>query len=256
MTAVLWTDFLGPDGLPRSAAKRPVMTLPYGVTPRGAEGYLRAWHEEEFDRTANDCMNRAPGGTRKAVAWLWERLAAAISERLSAAVMGRDWFQSLAFSLAKAGRPVEWTSPIGMRVMQDYRLRETRRIRTEVAGCIHPRASIQLLEDGDELSRRRQALALPPNFVHSMDAGCLHRLVLAMKARGVRDLALVHDGFGAHATQVPLMVRELRGVYAEVFQTDWMAQLCERAPSDVALRRPERGPLDSRAVLDAALMFS
>jgi DNA-dependent RNA polymerase len=93
--------------------------------------------------------------------------------------------------------------------------------------------------------------AAVPNFIHSLDASHLIRVVPAARAEGISDVTVVHDSFGCLATQA---VRFGRIIRRELV----MMYLCQDHISDLRDRNhlilndaPQPGSLDPLAPQDA-----
>jgi DNA-directed RNA polymerase len=57
-----------------------------------------------------------------------------------------------------------------------------------------------MAEPGDTVDKRRQIMAFPPNFIHSLDASALVFAVLyANREHGITAFSLIHDSFATHA---------------------------------------------------------
>ncbi len=61
------------------------------------------------------------------------------------------------------------------------------------------------------IDARAQRNGISPNFIHSMDATHLQRVVLAEYQKGNRNFAMIHDSFGtdiAHAGELYKTIRQ------------------------------------------------
>lgn len=101
-------------------------------------------------------------------------------------------------------KPVAWTSPIGLPIVQPYRDMEKVQLSTAL--------SHMKLYDPNKpghVNSRKQASAFPPNFVHSLDASHMFFTAISMKREGLA-FAAVHDSFWTHAADVSTMGRIIR----------------------------------------------
>ncbi len=68
------------------------------------------------------------------------------------------------------------------------------------------------------VNKSKQELGIIANFVHSMDAAHLIKVVNALSAVGVKDIAVVHDSYGVHARHVPVMNKLIRQQFLEMYK--------------------------------------
>ena len=169
-----------------------------------------------------------------------------------------DWLQEVAEIATENGVPLRWMSPSGFLVRQAYVKSRSRQIKVKV-GDVHVRPSYR--EDLKTLAPRRQRNGISPNFVHALDAACLHKTVNACHDRGLRDFAMIHDSYAVHACDIPVLNRETRRAYREVFSQDLLedfrAEQQALLPPDVELPAPPpMGQLDLKQLDDAAYFFA
>jgi DNA-directed RNA polymerase len=164
-------DRLHQIGMDRSITKRPVMVLPYGGTYKSCHEYTAAALRERCDMRGHFGADafKAEHALAKLV---WE----SIGEVVVKAREGMSWLQSVTRARAKAGQDVGWRTPSGFVVFQAYRDRAEGRIKTRFAGQI---VKFRDPSQGPGIDENRQALAVAPNFVHSLDASALMLTVCA-----------------------------------------------------------------------------
>jgi hypothetical protein len=94
-----------------------------------------------------------------------------------------------------------------------------------------------------------------PNFVHSMDAAHLIRVVLASAEEGITDIVTVHDCFACLAPHAKRFNQIIRMQLAILYQTyDPIRTLRDCNPSNIPL--PELGDLDPLDVQFGELSWS
>ena len=94
-----------------------------------------------------------------------------------------------------------------------------------------------------------------PNFVHSMDAAHLIRLVLASAEEGITDIATVHDSYACLAPHAKRFNQIIRTQLAILYQTyDPIRTLQDCNSSNVPA--PELGELDPLEVQFGELSWS
>ena len=74
-----------------------------------------------------------------------------------------------------------------------------------------------LATEGEAIDKKEARQSAPPNFVHSLDAAHLIKVVNRANAEGIANLVTVHDSFGCLAPQAgplqKIINEELAGVY-------------------------------------------
>jgi DNA-directed RNA polymerase, mitochondrial len=186
----------------RSITKRPVMVLPYGGTYKSCHEYTTAALRERCDmrETFGADDHKATHALAKLV---WE----SIGEVVVKAREGMAWLQSVARARAKAGQTVQWTTPSGFVVFQAYRDRAEGRIKTRFAEQI---IKFRDPSQGAGIDENRQALAVAPNFVHSLDASALMLTVceyatrVSMMARKLANCAAACSTRASDSRYLPL----------------------------------------------------
>ena len=139
----------------------------------------------------------------------------------SGATTSLKWLASCAKAIGKeGGEHVQWTSPIGLPVVQPYSKPSTR-TRTTIIGTLS-------LVDGDDPAAGtdvgRHVMALPPNYVHSVDASHMLMTAAACREAGLVFCA-VHDSFWTHASDVPQMNRILRDEFVTLHSRPLLEEL-------------------------------
>jgi DNA-directed RNA polymerase len=230
------------DGrLTRDIVKRPVMTLPYGVTKAGMRGQIMEKMGNNRDKGAHEEASYLAGV-------LWD----AIGQVVIAARVAMDWLKGAAKVAAKGEMPVSWTTPAGFPVLQEYRESIGTRVQTYIGGRT---VDITVSVEGTKLDSRRQALGISPNFIHSCDASHLMLTVCTALENGIADFAMIHDSYGTHAADTDVLAASLRASFVEQYTrevlTDFSSELAAQLPAEVAVELPELPPCGS---LDLSLV--
>lgn len=254
-TARAWLAWFPGGQMPRDATKRSVMTLPYGATAWSSRQYVLDWFEEEIRLGRSSPWGADPYFPHVTV--LADLVWAAIGVRLGPAMAAMDWMKACAREVVGAGIAPRWVAPSGFPVRQGYTNYQVQRIRTKFGEQVR---WVHLRKKGERLSLRRQLNAIAPNFVHSLDAAVLVRVLARAKAAGINSLSTIHDSFGTHATHCAQLGRILREEYAEVFSKDLLDDFRNQLAtlmSGVGLPQlPVRGDLDPRGVIGSTYFFS
>jgi DNA-directed RNA polymerase len=126
-----------------------------------------------------------------------------------------DYICAIASYLADQDRFLQWRTPTGFPVFDDYRTPKPRVINVKRHGV-----PIQFtVADGYEphINKKDAKNAAAPNFVHSLDSSFLVRCINAAAVEGI-DAAVVHDSFAPLAPDVQrfgkIARREMQLLYA------------------------------------------
>lgn len=254
--APLWLTVMS-----RSVVKRPVMTLPYGATRQGFADQIVEDTIRPLERAG-----ASPFGTQGPLAaqYLSHIVWASTGKVVVAARLAMDWLQQVAKVASEANQPIEWTTPTGFKVKQDYRDDKVREIELLAFG---QRLRLSVAEgSGDKINKRRMAMAIAPNFVHSMDAGHMLRTVEFLMERGRTDmhLAMVHDSYATHAADAEVLSFALREAFVEMYQekcwlTAFREEVAAQLPPEFAEKLPEvpaQGDLEITEVLNSLYFFA
>jgi len=203
--------------LGRKMTKRNVMTICYGATKPGfADQLVDLCRKEDIDLGGVDMM--------KLCRYMADVNWKAVSQALTKAREGMDYLQKVADFLAANQLHTEWSTPAGLKVMQDYRKTASKRINTWY-GKIRIRHRIQEeLEKKDRVGSRN---GIAPNFIHSMDAAHLMLTAIRCNEAGIRDFSFIHDSFGTHAADMPVMNRILRETFDEIYAENWLEKFTD-----------------------------
>lgn len=250
--ALLWRGRVS-----RKIVKRPVMTLPYGATLFGMR-----------DQIADELRKAEEAGTPiipkdqvgEASTYLAKVVYEAIGNVVVAAREAMDWLQEAAKVVSGNGLPILWTTPDGFPVLQNYRKIVTHRQKVHFDGQVY---RLSLGEETREIDVRKNALAISPNFVHSLDAAHMRATVRLCNEHGVTSLVMVHDSYGCHASKVSEMNYLLRRAFYEQYQghilADFRDELASQLPPDAQEKLPklpELGTLDLEQVLRSDFFFA
>ncbi|XP_062106416.1 DNA-directed RNA polymerase 2, chloroplastic/mitochondrial isoform X2 [Humulus lupulus] len=229
----------------RKLVKQTVMTSVYGVTYIGARDQILRRLKERSD-FAND--EELFGYSCYAA----KTTLAALGEMFEAARGIMSWLGDCAKIIASENEPVQWTTPLGLPVVQPYRKLGRQFIKT----------SLQILtiqRETEKVMVRRQRTAFPPNFVHSLDGSHMMMTAVACRKAGL-TFAGVHDSYWTHACDVDEMNRILREKFVELYETPILENLLEgfqqSFPTLTFPPLPERGDFDLKDVVESSYFFN
>nr|XP_048336731.1 DNA-directed RNA polymerase 3, chloroplastic isoform X1 [Ziziphus jujuba var. spinosa] len=229
----------------RKLVKQTVMTSVYGVTYVGAREQIKRRLEEKGVIADDRVLFSASCYAAKVT-------LAALGEIFEAARAIMSWLGDCAKVIASENRPVRWTTPLGLPVVQPYCKTERHLIRTTLQ-------VLALQREGDSVDVRRQRTAFPPNFVHSLDGSHMMMTALACRDAGLR-FAGVHDSFWTHACDVDQMNQILREKFVELYSMPILENLLEGFEASYPALKfpplPERGDFDLHEVLESPYFFN
>uniref|UniRef100_A0A7E4UYQ3 DNA-directed RNA polymerase n=1 Tax=Panagrellus redivivus TaxID=6233 RepID=A0A7E4UYQ3_PANRE len=194
-----------PQTVPRKVVKQTVMTTVYGVTPFGAR--------QQIKRQLKALGIPSEEAARYAK-YLAERTLASLHDAFTASMNIKEWLRDCASATTQLMKPIEWTTPLGMPVMQPYLSIESKQNKI----CLLP-------------VRHKQVNAFPPNYVHSLDSTHMMLTALHCHKRGI-TFAAVHDCFWTHACTVD----EMNVICREQFVRMHSEPLIERLAEDLKRR--------------------
>lgn len=248
------------DGITRKVCKRSVMTLAYGSKLYGFKENLLSDIIKPFvleHPDENPFVSPIQAATYMA-RLIWE----AVGTTVVKAVEGMAWLQKVAELICKEGHVVTWTTPNGLPVQQNYMC-----LTQEVMKLRFNRARVRFytqVEQEGVVDTRRQAQGISPNFIHSMDAAHLQRVVNAEYSKGNTNFMMIHDSFGtdaAHAGQLFKTIREeFVGLYKDQnYLQDFLEQvsyLINDDDMDKIPKIPSFGTLDLEEVKKSDFCFA
>jgi DNA-directed RNA polymerase len=139
---------------------------------------------------------------------------------------------SSASAVFGSNQPMLWQAPSGLPVMQrSFKVSETVvdcRITSAAFGSLdisrkkyaplHERIKFTGQRISNEVHERDQALGILPNFIHSMDGAHLVKTVQLALSRGVTDFSVIHDSYGTHAADMPLLAACIREAFVDMYK--------------------------------------
>lgn len=230
----------------RKVVKQTVMTSVYGVTPIGARQQIMN-RLAEIDGIGEDKIFKASSKLARLT-------LSSLGDIFEGATETMEWLYEAAQRISQSGHKVQWTTPVGLPVMQPYRRSDRKVVKT-----LMQRVTLNRSGEHTPVSTTRQRSAFPPNFVHSIDSA--HMLMTAVGCRRAgMNFAAVHDSFWTNAAHVDGMNRILREEFISLHERDLLRELREsfRLRYDgVAFDEvPRRGSLELAVVRDSPYFFS
>ncbi|MBI4491061.1 MAG: hypothetical protein HY694_18420 [Deltaproteobacteria bacterium] len=260
LVTILWNDYA--QGIPealdwlenakelfkdgrasRGLAKHATMTKPYGVTQ-----YRIA---EQLRRDGWTWGLKAP---TKGAWYVACRLEEAIGKVASKALEVMKWMRGVAETLANEDRSCSWTTPIGLRVVL-----ECRKQKLEYVKFLGRKYSIYRQDTSRKVDAEEQKTKIVANFVHSMDAAHMMLTVNELHTMGYQSFAMIHDSYGVHACNVPIMNQILRDKFVQIYESPILDQFIDELragnPGITLENPPKRGKLVIGGVLKSSYFF-
>ncbi|MBS5519631.1 MAG: hypothetical protein KHX13_04780 [Acidaminococcus intestini] len=249
----------GQDGITRKICKRSVMTLAYGSKQYGFKENILEDHLKPFvNAHPEDNPFVSPHQAAVYMAGLiWD----AVGTTVIKAVEGMKWLQDVSKLICKNGEVVTWFTPNGLPVQQNYMKSTTEVIQVRFGGARVRLYSTKML---DEVDSRAQANGIAPNFIHSMDATHLQRVVVAEKTVGNNNFMMIHDSFGTDAAHAGHLYATIRQQFVSLYDGqnlladffDNVKHLISEEDMDAVPELPSFGNLHLQDVVSSQFCFA
>ena len=212
-----WVNFnrikFGQDGITRKVCKRSVMTLAYGSKQYGFKENLLAdiIHPYVLDHPEDNPFLSPNQAAIYMAKLIWDSVKTTVIK----AVEGMEWLQKVADLICHDNHVVTWNTPNGFPVQQNYMKmkQETIQLRFNKA-----RVRFYNQRETDDVDNRAQRNGIAPNFIHSMDACHLQRVVNAMKQLGDDNFMMIHDSFGTDCGHAGLLYKVIRQEFVNLYK--------------------------------------
>lgn len=195
----------------RKVTKRTVMTTPYGVTENSARDYIRQELKGvELER-----------GELQAIVKAIYRYA--VREVFAGPCKSMEFIQRVAGEQLKKGRTtVEWVTPSGFPVVQEYRRNDLKPVQTRLLG---QRIQTWLNKEWDDrpLDGSKARTAAAPNLIHSLDAALLHLVF----AEWDKPFTVIHDCVLGRSCDMDEMGSSIRDKFVEIYSKPVLRQWAE-----------------------------
>ena len=197
----------------RKVTKRTVMTTPYGVTENSARDYIR----QELKG-----IELEKGELQKIVKAIYRY---GVRKVFDGPCRSMEFIQKAAGERIKSGETtIEWVTPSGFPVVQEYRKNEAERINTKLLG---QRILTSLLKEWEQrqIDLQKAKTAASPNLIHSLDAALLHLVF----AEWDRPFTVIHDCVLGRSCDMDDMGGAIRDKFVEIYSEpvlkNWSRQL-------------------------------
>jgi DNA-directed RNA polymerase len=254
-------------GIDRKITKRQVMVVPYAGTFASCMEYTREAVLEKI-KDGHPCAWNADNTEEhtKHMVLLSKLIWEAIDEVVVKGKEAMRWISTAAREYTKWAndnlmgnaydKRMSWVTPDGFEVVHYRSDAKKNRVETYLDGNV--RVRLQLKHDTQRLSSKDMALAVAPNFVHSMDAALLRMSIMRGLKAGIHHYGMVHDSFGVHAAKMSMFLRDcVKPAFIDMYQQDVLQQFADKLPNELELEPlPTRGTLALEGVQDSEFFFS
>lgn len=212
-----WVNFnrikFSQDGITRKVCKRSVMTLAYGSKQYGFKENLLAdiIHPYVLDHPEDNPFL----SPNQAAIYMASLIWASVKTTVIKAVEGMEWLQKVADLICYDNHVVTWNTPNGFPVQQNYM-----KMKQETIQLRFNKARVRFYNqcETDYVDNRAQRNGIAPNFIHSMDACHLQRVVNAMKQLGDDNFMMIHDSFGTDCAHAGLLYKVIRQEFVNLYK--------------------------------------
>lgn len=263
-------------GITRKLVKRNVMTYAYSSKKFGmasqlqvdlmaplAREVLEGKREEHPFAPYQDGSVELPSSAAR---YLAGRIFDSIEDQVRKPSEAMKFLQKLARTLAHEGKPLRWTTPVGIPWINLYNVPKTKRVELFLhSGGISVRKQVTVaVGDEPEIAKDKAANGVAPNFVHALDAAHLLLVANAARREGIVQMATVHDSFGCLPSRAERFRQIIREEFLRMYEThDVLAEVLAQATCDLTQNNRhmlpnaiEFGPLNLKDILDADFAFA
>ncbi|ANT45336.1 putative DNA-directed RNA-polymerase [Pectobacterium phage PP16] len=231
--------YWGTHGIPRSMAKRPVMTYVYGGTLNSCTEYVYLdMRERGLEPLEHYSMF-------KLAAYVSRHLRKGIEAAVPASADCMRFLRDLAGRMP-LDKPIRCVSPAGFPMVQHYAQEDSTRIELRSLGI----KLVMRTFDDTQMQRSKVISGISPNFTHNLDSA---HLTIAINAFG-ESILPIHDSFATHPCDVDELHTVLRDTFADMHQNhDPLKALvdCVQQYSEEVIELPPRGTLDLNKVKES-----
>lgn len=234
----------------RSLTKTPVMTRSYGAKLYGIKEGIQEYIDEAE-------MTQHFSNVFLAGNWMGERVWDSMTASLKGPMSFMDWVQTCAGILAKAGKPMRWTNPIGGNCIQSPFVDKKTRVEVRIN---NRRVDYKINVPTRKIDKSKAESSSSPNVIHSCDASHLAMTTNLAHERGVNEFAMVHDSFGCHPDDAPALLLSAKESWIDMYRTDWMRvwyeEWCAQLGSNDLPEPPPMGDLNIEDVMGSDFFFA
>ena len=232
-------------GIPRSMAKRPVMTYVYGSKLFSTIDYV-------IDDLRTSGIDEVVLGDKRyslqnACIDIGKALRLSVEATVPSAVVGMRYLED---TVRCNDRAIRWVTPVGMPVINYKESSDvTASSVTLLVGGVKKRVKFALAYYTGEYSKRISTNGVAPNFIHSLDSSHLISTVLDLN----EDIMVIHDSFGVHPCNVDKLHTSLRNTFVDMYKGDLLKDLLKG--NILPDYQPSKGNLNLQDIRNSVYMF-
>jgi hypothetical protein len=237
----------------KGLAKRGSMTRAYSAGQKkiGANMYYDCkveGYDTKYNITEDDCTP------------LSKQLILAINDTCVGPLKTMKFIQKMTDHILSTGATcTSWTTPSGFPVLYEVWRQKNITVRSTIRGIGQIGHSIKvpyITPEGDLIPCRRSfASGCSPNFVHSMDAAHMAKVIQSFNG----DFGAIHDSFSTHACDVDKLLEHTKWQFAMIYNSENFFTVIEDMLLDTregyTLKQPELGTLDISEILSSDYFF-
>jgi DNA-directed RNA polymerase len=231
-------------GINRKITKRTTMTLPYGCTRFACAQFI---NEDYISVVKPPEIKMADYGD--AANFLSHVVWQALDDVVVKAREVMLWLQGWAAHAARGGHRVAWVAPSGLHVVSEYDAFTKREVKS-----VAFKSRLMLSKPTGRQDVKKVMNAVAPNFVHSLDASHLARVVARAGSEGI-PLAVIHDDFGTVAQYTERLHQIIREEFVGMYEGNTLLKDMA-ASTGYEVPPPVVGDLDLREVLSSPYFFA
>jgi DNA-directed RNA polymerase len=238
----------------RKTVKRNVISLPYGGTPYGLG-------EQQISDAKKHGIELLLYMEHRWGAYLGRVVFSDCKDSLQKPMQLLHIFEKAGKDAEDRGEFLSWTVPItNFPVVQNYTEGSVKKVWIQYGPPRGQRKSTGFYENTLQISicfpeepiiaKGKQSQGASPNIIHSLDAA--HLMLTVHKCPFV--VTTVHDSFGCHFADMPLLYRTIRETFLELYKENPLFSIIDDIQGDI--NGLELGTLDMNWVLHSEYCFS
>lgn len=238
-------EFWG-EQIERKVTKRSTMCEPYGLTFYGIQRYLKT--EGHLDWIPRERRGAAIVELSRAIKF-------ALDQSLAEPNKGKEYLKTLVNKASELNKHVTWTTPSGFKVVHYYNKTATRR---SLAKLFNNKELTFFVKTTD-VDGRSAALAISPNYIHSLDAAHMFMCIKRLAQLGIVHLCMIHDSYGCHANYVGTMQQIIKEEFVKIHKDNQLETFKKELEQQLGVKLPDvptRGVLDLLQVLASDYFFA
>ena len=238
----------------RSHIKKALMTVPYSVSHRSMQKYIRdnlnrvsydeetglSWFTDRYEESEKD-VDKFSSINNKDISLLASLINHIIFHDFEKIKRLSIYLKNIIRLCNRINFPITWNLPTGLKISQSYLKTTT----TSISPFYYSKTKLNFkVSSKNEYDKRKQSNALMPNLIHSLDASSLCMLynIFRKEFGDTVQFYSIHDCFGTTADKVSMLKTLLASVYVELYSNDhylidFHKDIIDEAPRRAAPRR-------------------